>query len=374
MTGERSDHMHEFTLATEVLFGPQAIDALSDMPYRSIFIITDEFLVKSGMLAKLARHLPVGAAFQTYSHVRPDPSQELVDEGACAFAEANPDIVIAFGGGSCIDAAKAMLRQAMGRGVIKPYFLAIPTTAGTGSEVTNFAVITCGDRKVVHIDASMAPDAALLVADFTRSVPARITVDTGMDVLTHAIEAYVSTGATSFSDALAVKAIRMVLADLPQVYRDGMAMRARSGMIEASCMAGAAFTNAGLGINHSLAHALGGTFHVAHGRLNAVLLPYTMAFHMAERASREPFERLALELGMEGADALLRAILDLRIRLGIESCLSELDQIDALAFDRCVGEMAQTALHDRCTCSNVRAVSKQDLVNLYRDAMQGVLR
>lgn len=364
--------MNDFKLKTELFFGSRALERLEQMPYRDIFIITDGFLESSGMVAKMAQHLPAGARYQTYSNVKPDPSQELVDEGVAAVEAARPDMVIAFGGGSCIDAAKAVLYTCCGRGMAKPYFLAIPTTAGTGSEVTNFAVITRGENKVVLIDDLLAPDGALLEADFTRSVPARITADTGMDVLTHAIEAYVSQDATAFTDAMAVKAVRTVFSNLPAVYRDGMSMRSRARMIEASCIAGVAFTNAGLGINHSLAHALGGRFHVAHGRLNAVLLPYVMAFHMAEQKYREPYERLAGELGMAGADELLRAVLDLRETLDIEHALSEIERIDALEFERAISDMAEAAMHDRCTPPNVRPVSKQDLVNLYRDAFHGL--
>ena len=345
--------MNDFKLKTELFFGSRALERLEQMPYRDIFIITDGFLESSGMVAKMAQHLPAGARYQTYSNVKPDPSQELVDEGVAAVEAARPDMVIAFGGGSCIDAAKAVLYTCCGRGMAKPYFLAIPTTAGTGSEVTNFAVITRGENKVVLIDDLLAPDGALLEADFTRSVPARITADTGMDVLTHAIEAYVSQDATAFTDAMAVKAVRTVLSDLPAVYRDGM-------------------SNAGLGVNHSLAHALGGRFHVAHGRLNAVLLPYVMAFHMADRKYREPYERLAGELGMAGADELLHAVLDLRQTLDIEHSLSGIERIDALEFERAISDMAEAAMHDRCTPPNVRPVSKQDLVNLYRDAFRGL--
>ena len=253
----------------------------------------------------------------------------------------------------------------------RPYFLAIPTTAGTGSEVTNFAVITRGTTKVALIDDALAPDGALLDASFTRSVPPKITADTGMDVLTHALEAYVSNKATTFTDAMAVKALRIVFEDLPVVFHDGDAMRARGRMAEASCVAGIAFTNAGLGINHSLAHALGGRFHVAHGRLNAILLPYVMRFHMAEAKYREPYDRLAHELGMADADELLRRVIDLRHELGIENTLADLGTIDPAAFEEHVGDMAEAASHDRCTPTNPRPVSKQDLVNLYRDAYNG---
>lgn len=363
--------MQGFKLTTELFFGSQAINHLEGLTYRNVLIITDGFLESSGMVAKMAQHLPAGAHYQTYSDVKPDPSQELVDAGVAVVERVQPDMVIAFGGGSCIDATKAILYFAHERGMDKPYFLAIPTTAGTGSEVTNFAVITRGENKVVLIDDFLAPDGALLEADFTKTVPAKITADTGLDVLTHAIEAYVSNVATPFTDALAVKAASIVFEDLPVVYRDGLAMRSRTRMIEASCSAGIAFTNAGLGINHSLAHALGGRFHVAHGRLNAILLPYVMRFHMSEPKYREPYDRLAHDLGMADADELLARVIELRECLGVENALSDLPQFEPAVFEAELSGIAEAAQHDRCTPSNPRAVSKQDLVNIARDAYCG---
>ncbi len=226
------------------------------------------------------------------------------------------------------------------------------------------------DAIIRSCEAVMDDPLALLDADFTKTVPAKITADTGLDVLTHALEAYVSNTATSFTDALAVKALRIVFEDLPVVYRDGLAMRSRARMIEASCAAGIAFTNAGLGINHSIAHALGGRFHVAHGRLNAVLLPYVMRFHMAEAKYREPYDRLAHELGLADAEALLAKIVEIRHTLGVESSLSELPIMPG-DFEAAVSDIAEAAQHDRCTPTNVRPVSKQDLVNIARDAYYG---
>jgi alcohol dehydrogenase class IV len=192
-----------------------------------------------------------------------------------------------------------------------------------------------------------------------------------LDVLTHGLEAYVSKNSTTFTDALAVKALRLVFVNLPIVYKDGMAMRSRMRMTEASCTAGIAFTNAGLGINHSLAHALGGRFHIAHGRLNAILLPYVMHFHMSEDKYREPYEHLSHELGMKNANELLQKIISIRSKLDIENSFADLGSIDADIFESELNSMADAALHDRCTPTNPRPVSKQDLVNLYRDAYNG---
>jgi alcohol dehydrogenase class IV len=363
--------MSKFKLSTELYFGSRAVECLSNINGKNVLIITDGFLKKTGMVTKMTQYLPVGIKIHTYSNVKPDPSQELVNEGVKFIFNVRPDVVIAFGGGSCIDAAKAILYFAHEKGLRRPYFLAVPTTAGTGSEVTNFAVITRNSNKITLIDNFLAPDGALLEADFTRSVPPKITADTGLDVLTHGLEAYVSKNSTTFTDALAVKALRLVFVNLPIVYKDGMAMRSRMRMTEASCTAGIAFTNAGLGINHSLAHALGGRFHIAHGRLNAILLPYVMHFHMSEDKYREPYEHLSHELGMKNANELLQKIISIRSKLDIENSFADLGSIDADIFESELNSMADAALHDRCTPTNPRPVSKQDLVNLYRDAYNG---
>lgn len=363
--------MSEFKLKTDLMFGPQAVQHIKELPYHQVLVITDGFLESSGAVAKMVQYLPKGASYETYSHVKPDPTQELVDEGVGVLKRVHPDLLIAFGGGSCIDAAKAILFSARDQGLDHPYFIAIPTTAGTGSEVTNFAVITRGEDKVVLIDDFLAPDVAVLDADLTKTVPAKVTVDTGLDVLTHAMEAYVSTTATLFTDALAVRAFRTVLSELPIVVDDGLAMRSRTRMIEASCTAGIAFTNAGLGINHSLAHALGGRFHVAHGRLNAILLPYVMRFHMVETKYREPYECLAHDVGLADADALLAEVLNLRNRLGVEEKLSDLPALDASTFEQELSGIADAAQHDRCTPTSPRPVAQSDLVNLARTAFYG---
>ena len=363
--------MNGFKLKTELFFGPQSVAYLGGSDHKNVLVITDDFLESSGAVAKMVQHLPHGTHYETYSNVKPDPSQELVDEGVAMIEKMRPDMVIAFGGGSCIDASKAILYFAHEHGMERPYFLAIPTTAGTGSEVTDFAVITRGENKVCLIDDFLAPDGALLDAGFTKTVPAKVTADTGMDVLTHAMGAYVSKDHTTFTDTLAVKALHIVLADLPVVFSDGMAVRARTAMIEASCAAGIAFTNAGLGINHSLAHALGGRFHVAHGRLNAVLLPYVMRFHMSEEKYRARYDCLAHDLGLADADALLAAVIDIRKQLHIEDSLSELSQIEVCAFESELGSIAEAAQSDRCTPTNPRPVSNADLVNIVRDAFRG---
>ncbi|WP_251158568.1 1-propanol dehydrogenase PduQ [Caniella muris] len=366
--------MSRFAIKTELHFGPRAVDSLQGLPFRRVLVVTDGFLADSGAVSQLTCHLPSQATCEVYSDVRPDPTQELVEAGVGVLERVRPDLVIAFGGGSSIDATKAMLYFARERAMDRPCFLAVPTTAGTGSEVTNFAIVTRGEDKVALIDDFLAPDGALLNARFTRTVPPRVTADTGLDVLTHALEAFVARGAGSFTDALCVKAVSTVFAELPRVFKDGGAMKGREAMLEASCAAGIAFTNAGLGINHSIAHALGGRFHVAHGRLNAVLLPYVLAFHEQDGAVRTRFDGLARQVGLVDCDGLVGRVKGLLDELGVERRLGELEGIEETPFMEALDGIVDAARNDRCTPMDPCVLSRQDFVNLCRDAFWGTGR
>ncbi len=364
--------MKTFSVKPQVRFDLHALDSLKDLPCKKFLIVTDPFMAKNHAVEKVVEQLPLHAESYVYTDVQPDPGQELVDRGIEFISNFQPEVVIAFGGGSAIDAAKAIIYLADQAGkCARPLFIAIPTTAGTGSETTNFAVITRGSDKIVLIDDSMYPDIALLDEKFTKTVPPQVTVDTGIDVLTHALEAYVATGANLFTDVLAEKAIALVFRHLPIVFEDGLRMKSRKAMIEASCMAGMAFTNAGLGINHSLAHTVGGSFHVAHGRLNAILLPQVLSFNAehSEEASRK-YAQLAKLLSVgENAKDFIDAYKSLANKLGIQKRLSDLERIDKHAFESKVAEMAEVALRDRCTPANPCICTKQDLVNLLRESL-----
>lgn len=360
--------MQGFMLGPNLHFGDRASQILDHIDKERVLVVTDSFLATSGALEKLKQYIPKRCNVRVFSEVAPDPSQELIDKGVDFALEFQPEWVIAFGGGSSIDAAKCILYFAAEKGLERPHLTAIPTTAGTGSEVTNFAVVTRGGTKVALIDDFLYPDCAVLDPTYSMTVPPKVTADTGLDALTHALEALVATDASRFSDAMAVSAMGHIFEHLPRCYNDGMAKSSRSAMVEASCMAGVAFTNAGLGINHSLAHALGGTFHVAHGRLNAILLPYVLAFNAEDRDAAKKYDAAARELGYANREELFLSVKKLLEELGVDCKLSSVIKASASEFECHLSALAEAAMHDRCTPTNPRATSKQDFVNILREA------
>ena len=267
--------MERFPLKPSIFFGSDALAALEGLAGRRVMVITDSFLAQSGLLERVRAGLR-DCTVEWFDQVVPDPPLELVAQGARALAEFRPLAVVAFGGGSAIAAAKAIVFfAARERDMRDCKFIAIPTTSGTGSEVSRFAVITDQEKGVKYplVEDSLLPDIAILDAELTTSVPPTVTADTGIDVFTHAVEAFVSTEASDFSDAAAEKAIKLVKRHLLPAYQNPEDRKARQGMHNASCLAGIAFSNSGLGLNHGMAHALGARFHIPHGRANGILLP-----------------------------------------------------------------------------------------------------
>ncbi len=270
----------------------------------------------------------------------------------------------------------------------KAKLVAIPTTSGTGSEVTSFAVITDKKKNIKYplADYELTPDIAIIDPDLVMSLPKKITADTGMDVLTHAIESYVSNMASDYTDGLAEKAIEIVFNYLPIAYEDGSNRLAREKMHNASCIAGMAFTNAFLGINHSLAHKLGGEFHIAHGRANAILLPYVIKYNSTKPTkfvsfpkyeyfiADEKYANIAKRLGLkssntkEGVNSLINAIKDMNKKLEIPSNLKD-EGINEKEFLEKLDMLAEKAFEDQCTTANPRlplvAELKEILINAY---------
>lgn len=360
-----------FSPRTEIVFGPGLLERLHAYRGQKVGIVTDAFMASSGALDRVKGYLSECDVL-VFDEAVPEPPVEAVAKGARLFADFHPDVVIALGGGSPIDAAKAILaivRETMVGRTIP--FVAIPTTSGTGSEVTSFAVISdpANGRKFPLISMDLVPDVALLDPEFVRTAPAKVTADTGMDVITHSIEAVVATGASHFTDAFAEKSLELAFANLPRAYANGDDLEARDAMHQASCLAGFAFTAAGLGINHGLAHALGGKLHVVHGRVNAMLMPIVIAWNAEDRETAERYARIARRIGLDvpstrgGVRALIRAIEALNTRFAIPSTLRELG-VDMEEFGRIRSQIATAALADACTTSNPRQPSLPELESL----------
>lgn len=342
-------------------------------------VVADKMMAELGYLDKVLRYLAEGGIQATvFTEVKPDPDTKVIAAGMKVYEAVNPDLVVAIGGGSAIDAAKGIFYSVaqMSQEVrTKPYFIAIPSTSGTGSEVTDFSVITADNQKVVIVDDYLSPDLAILDATCISSVPQRVAVDTGLDVLTHATEAYVATNATDFTDALAEKAIKLIFEHLPILFTDSQNEQSRDRVHNASCLAGIAFNNAGLGIVHSLSHAMGGRFHLPHGRCNALLLEEVIRFNSeltgcAENQAARKYAQLAKLLLLpartvrEGVVSYLDAICQLKKELGVESGLDKL-AISSKAFKDAVPEMAEIALNDRCTPTNPKQPTREELERIY---------
>lgn len=379
--------MEQFIMKTKIYMGEACLLQLNSLGISRAYIICDPFMEKSGKASEIAGLLKEnGAVSQVFSKVVPDPTIDVVTQGIEEMQAFAPDTVIALGGGSAIDTAKAVchLYAAM-KQEQRPQLVAVPTTSGTGSEVTSFAVISDPEAQAKYPlrDASMVPDAAFLDPALTATVPSGITADTGMDVLTHGLEAYVSTQSGDFTDACAEKAVRMVWEYLEQAVADGGNMDARAHMHNASCLAGVAFNGASLGICHSLAHALGARFHIPHGRSNAILLPHVIAYNagLEEAGETEALFRYARIANMLGISAgtpkatvhgLIRQIRNRMKRIGIPELITELG-IDREEFQQSVGSMAAKALEDNCTATNPRKPALKELEDIYGRLCKGGL-
>ena len=414
----RKVNMQWFKIPEKIYFEFGATQYLTDMPDISkAFIVTDPNMIKAGYVDKVLYYLRKRTQYvhcEIFSEVEPDPSVETIMKGCDMMKKFKPDVIIALGGGSAMDAAKGMwlfyehpdadfnsmklkfmdIRKRvykfpkLGQ---KARMVAIPTTSGTGSEVTSFAVITDKEKNVKYplADYELTPDVAIIDPEYVMTVPPSVTADTGLDVLTHAIEAYVSILASDFTDGLAIKAIQLVFEYLPRAYKDGNDSLAREKMHNASCIAGMAFTNAFLGINHSLAHKLGGEFHIPHGRANAVLLPYVIEYN-AQKPTKfvafpkyetfiadKKYAEIAKALGLpastteEGVQSLINAVKALMKELNMPMTIAEC-KVDGRKFSAKVAELADKAFEDQCTTANPRMPLVTELETLYMKAYNGI--
>ena len=318
--------------------------------------------------------------WQVFSDIAGEPDIGMVTAGTEKITEFKPDTVICLGGGAAIDAAKAIVFIARKTGAVENHvgFIAIPTTSGTGSEVSRFAVITDKTNGIKYplIDDSLLPDVAVLDAQLVMSAPPSVTADTGIDVFTHAVEAFVSTGRNDFSDACAEKAIKLVNHYLMAAYKNPNDAKARQGMHNASCLAGVAFSNAGLGLNHGMAHAMGAKFHIPHGRANGILLPYVMSFNAGCVDQLTPTAQISRLLRLDTSSVRQSALNMIRtartfIKKMNMPCTIEAAGVTKEQFEAELDEMAAAALADRCTATNPRPVTVEDIKEIYRKAFMG---
>lgn len=413
---KRRVNMQWFKVPERIYHEVGSVQYLEKLPnVERVMIVTDRMMVQLGYVEKLEYHLrkrrnPV--MIEIFADVEPDPSVDTVLNGAEAMRKFKPDTIIALGGGSAMDAAKGMwlfyenkdadfddlrlkfmdIRKRiykfpkLGR---QAKMVAIPTTSGTGSEVTSFAVITdkVNNIKYPLADYELTPDVAIIDPTFVMSVPAAVTADTGLDVLTHAIEAYVSIMATDYTDALAMKAIQMVFEYLPKSYKGANTAEgkeAREKMHNASCIAGMAFANAFLGVNHSLAHKLGSEFHIPHGRANAILLPHVIEYNatMPSKFAAFPkyksfvadkkYAEIAKALGLkantteEGVKSLVEAVRNLMKELNMPMTIQACG-IEEETYFAAIERLALDAFDDQCTPANPRLPLVSELVQIYKD-------
>ncbi|MHA5067667.1 1-propanol dehydrogenase PduQ [Cetobacterium somerae] len=375
--------MKRFNIETAIYFGEGSLEKLRELDNKKILIVCDKFIGTSDILKKVLDKLEKCEVL-VFDEIVPDPTIKIVAKGVQLLKREKFDLIIALGGGSSIDGAKA-IREYYKRidENVEINFYAIPTTSGTGSEVTEYSVITNEKESLKYAltNEDLLPTIAILDPELVKSVPKSITADTGMDVLTHAIEAYVSKEASDFTDALAEKAFELVVKNLEKVYENGNDIYAREKMHNASCLAGIAFNAAGLGLTHSLAHMIGGRFHIPHGKINAIILPYVIKFNSdidrksyldSENEILKRYQKLGKIAGLNGINPvigtsnLINYIQRLQKSVGIPKNLKEL-KIDGSSLLQDVEVVYEIVMKDICTKTNPKEIKKEDIKTLLKD-------
>ena len=340
--------MERFSSKTVIISGAGAIGALADLQPRRLFLVTDPYFMKNGMARPVVEASGAGES-EIFDGVEPDPTVELAAKGTARLRAFGADTVVALGGGSAMDCAKAMTFFAKG----ELRLVAIPTTSGSGSEVTNFAILTHDKIKHPLVDDRIQPDYAILDSDLLQELPRGLIADAGFDVLSHAVEACCAKNAGELSGIYAREAFRSAYAALPASFAGRKEVRLKVHL--AATMAGVAFTQAGLGLCHAISHSLGGMFHVPHGRLNAILLPAVVECNAHKAASR--YAELARCAGMAGsADAvalrnLKNGLLRLRRELGLPQTLAQAG-IPPRKITENLPMIVETVLEDPCVETN----------------------
>jgi len=384
--------MGRFTLPRDLYHGKGSLEELKNLKgSKAIVVVGGGSMKRFGFLQKAVDYLKeAGMEVQLFENVEPDPSVETVKKGAAAMAEFQPDWIVAMGGGSPIDAAKAMWAfyeypDTSFEDLIQPFnfptlrtkakFCAIPSTSGTATEVTAFSVITDYSKGIKYplADFNITPDVAIVDPALAETMPQKLTAHTGMDAMTHAIEAYVSTLHCNYTDPLALHAIKMIHRDLKNSY-DGD-MTARDNMHDAQCLAGMAFSNALLGIVHSMAHKTGAAYtggHIVHGCANAMYLPKVIKFNSKNPEAAERYADIARFIGLKGdstgalVDALIAELKAMNVSLNIPDCIKDYEGgiIDEKEFNDKLKDVAALAISDACTGSNPRIPTQEEMEKL----------
>ena len=379
--------MARFTIPRDLYHGKDALDALKTLTgKKAIVVVGGGSMKRFGFLDKVVNNLKeAGMEVQLFEGVEPDPSVDTVMKGAQAMREFEPDWIVSIGGGSPIDAAKAMWAfyeypDTTFEDLCIPFnfptlrtkakFCAIPSTSGTATEVTAFSVITDYKKGIKYplADFNITPDVAIVDPELAETMPPKLTAHTGMDAMTHAIEAYVSTLHCDYTDPLALHAIKMIRRYLIPSYNGDMEARYR--MHNAQCLAGMAFSNALLGIVHSMAHKTGAAYsggHIVHGCANAMYLPKVIKYNAKEEAAAERYAEIAAFIGLEpSVDALINHIKSMNKALNIPSCIKDYEGgiIDEKEFLEKLPEVAKNAVGDACTGSNPRSITPEQMEKL----------
>ena len=381
--------MARFTLPRDIYHGAGCLEELKNLKgKKAILVLGGGSMKRFGFVDRALEYLKeAGMEVRLFENVEPDPSVETVKKGAQAMLEFEPDWIVSMGGGSPIDAAKAMWAfyeypDITFEDLVTPFsfptlrtkakFCAIPSTSGTATEVTAFSVITDYEKGIKYplADFNITPDVAIVDPDLAQTMPAKLTAHTGMDALTHAIEAYVSTVNCEFTDALALRAIQMVFEYLPDSFKGDKV--AREKMHDAQCMAGMAFSNALLGIVHSMAHKTGAAFstgHIPHGEANAIYLPYVIKYNAKDEVAAKRYANIAKFVGLEGntTEELIQALRDkidsYNVVLNIPKTLKDFGIVED-EFKEKLSSIATNAIGDACTGSNPRQPSQEEMEKL----------
>ncbi|WP_282016060.1 iron-containing alcohol dehydrogenase [Marinifilum flexuosum] len=378
--------MAKFIVPKEIFHGLGSLENLKELKgKKAVIVIGGNSVRANGSLKRTEDFLKeAGISSVVFSGVEADPSIDTVKRGADFFTQEQPDVIVGLGGCSAIDAAKAMwvyyeypestLEELAAPFAVKKmrnkaYFVAIPSTSGTGTEITGLSVITDKEKgtKYPIVSHELTPDVAIVDGELCESMPAHVTANTGLDALSHGVEAYVSNIADRYNDSLAKGAIELVFENLPTAYAEPNNKEARQAMHDASCMAGMAFTNVWLGIVHSMSHQIGGTFGIPHGCGNAILMPNVARFNSKVT---DKYDDLAELFGKSNAEDFAQGIEDLRSKVGVVGSIKEYG-VSQEEWDAKLDTLTENAMKDPCTLFNPRKPKFEEIKAIYQACYEG---